>query len=84
MSYADGEYVMEPPINPEEKPQGKNTAANLKTNNRIKRKLQAVIIKPAEGNSYAEVLQNNRSKVNLKAEVKVKGIRKTWAEALLL
>ncbi|XP_039969203.1 uncharacterized protein LOC120781136 [Bactrocera tryoni] len=75
----------EAPKNANKRQPANNMAANQKGNNRPKRQTEAVIIKPAEGNSYAEVLKNIRSKVDLKeAEVKIKGIRKTRAGALLL
>nr|AMS38368.1 hypothetical protein [Bactrocera tryoni] len=75
----------EAPKNANKRQQVNNMAASQKGNNRPKRQTEAVIIKPAEGNSYAEVLKNIRSKVDLKeAEVKIKGIRKTRAGALLL
>lgn len=45
---------------------------------------EAVVIKPAEGNSYADVLKNIRSKLKSSDEVKLKGIRKTRAGAVLL
>ncbi|XP_039954228.1 uncharacterized protein LOC120770715 [Bactrocera tryoni] len=72
--------------NPKEgRQQGRNTVSNQRAKSRPKRQSEAVIIKPAEGNSYAEVLKNISSKVNLReAEVKIKGIRKTRAGALLL
>ena len=82
---ADGGNVKEVPNQAEVRPQRKNTAANQKTNNRIERQSEAVIIKPTEGNTYAEVLKNIRSNLNLKESgVKVKEIRKTRAGAILL
>lgn len=45
---------------------------------------EAVVIKPAEGSSYADVLKNIRSKLKLSDEVNLKGIRKTRAGAVLL
>ncbi len=84
-THAEGGKVVEALKTTEERQQGKNIAASQRAYYKAKRQSEAVIIKPTEGNSYAEVLKNIRSKVNLKeADVKIKGIRKTRAGALLL
>ena len=84
-THAEGGKVVEALKPTEERQQGKNIAGSQRAYNRPKRQSEAVIIKPAEGNSYAEVLKNIRSMVNLKeADVKIKVIRKTRAGALLL
>ncbi|XP_018796551.1 PREDICTED: uncharacterized protein LOC108973628 [Bactrocera latifrons] len=65
--------------------QRRNIASNQRAKSWPKRQSETVIIKPAEGNSYAEVLKCIRSKVNIReGEVKIKGIRKTRAGAALL
>lgn len=49
-----------------------------------KSKSEAVLVKPAEGHSYAEVLKNLRSRSISDETATVKGIRRTRAGALLL
>lgn len=47
-------------------------------------KSEAVLIKPMEGHSYADVLKSLRSKIQPSENASVKGIRKTRTGALLL
>lgn len=69
-----------------------NTNKNAKENTRNKRarkmplkhKPEALILKPTEGHSYAEVLKTLRENGNKESDVKVKTIRKTKTGSMLI
>lgn len=49
-----------------------------------KAKPEAVLIKPSDGHTYADVLRNLRSQINTEEALKIRGIRKTRNGAILL
>lgn len=68
-----------------ENPKKKSSAQNKVALPRKQRtKPDAVIIRPAEGRSYAEVLKDLRSKIKTDDSIKMKSVRKTRNGAILL
>ena len=66
---------------PESHRREKKPRSKKKTN---RQKSEALLIKPADGHSYADILKTLRKDVDLDEIVKVRGIRKTKTGALLL
>ena len=62
----------------------RNKDSKRRRGNRSISKPEALLIKPTEGHSYAEVLKNLRTHVQPDEHVKIKGIRKTKTGALLV
>jgi len=77
---------VQPPKDPVVQPIAENKGHNQQTNKTRtnKPKNDAIIIKPANGHSYAEVLKSLRANAKLDADVNIKGVRKTRTGALLL
>lgn len=69
------------PTNSQKTPTASNRKSTMKARNG---KCEALLIKPTEGHSYADVLKNLRNNAKSDEDLKVKGIRKTKTGALLI